>query len=422
LLRISFTNPTGDPSRNDKHYRNQFIAKVLGEYKNESTGMVEPISALSRLTSAAHTRDNRRVKPPAKNLNGSFVIVLFFLVMDGAFSWPFVPHTNVSYVECPDEKLQTTISSSGPVGPKIGRFTVPPLAKAEMTYKLLVDTIVDYKNATEEELLVFMAYSGALVESSLALTNQEELLEALRNFKDYHAIHIVGMPEDPYVPPTPLDNRTSIGKRTQSAEIVSAGVGRIAGASIAAFDWVTEFSNRCFQDGFPKQTGGSAISLGSGIPYHVELPYFGFDLLPDFLILKVAREGPDKHVETAVMANEAILRNIPNPDHIAALREPLFKLDKPAWVHWHSKVFQQDPTPLLFGSDETPTFFLPSSGPTSVHAINASDTNAIDALQKAVKITEIAGEVAKIHLGPGDLLLINNHDAVHSRYSYSSSL
>lgn len=410
------------------------IATILGEYKNERPGTVEPISSRGRLTNTARTHGTHGVRP-VKYVD-CFGYVLLFLLMvmvDGTFpqsiadnstQQPARPRANVSITNCLDQHVQNFESAAvlDETSPKIGRFIVPRWAKAEMTLKLLVHKMDSYKNATEEELLGFMAFAGALVESSLALTNQTELLSALENYKDYDAIHIVGMPEDPYVPPTPLDNRASIDKRTQIAEIVSAGVGQIAGGFIAAYDWVTAFSNRCFQDGFAKRQGGSAISLGTGIPYHVELPYFGIELLPNFLILAVAREGPDKLVETAVMPNKAILGHIANPDHIATLRKPFFKLDKPSWVHSHSDVFQQGPIPLLFGPEESPTIFLPSSGPNSVHAIDDSAAEALEALLQAVAIAETDQFIAKIHLGPGDLLLINNRAVLHSRYSYSSPL
>jgi L-asparagine oxygenase len=172
------------------------------------------------------------------------------------------------------------------------------------------------------------------------------------------------------------------------------------------------FTHPLFHDIKPVR-GGKDGSNGPGkepLDFHMDMSYT--KNAPDYVALAALREGPDPNVTTPLVENRRLYDFLAKrfPQDIAVLRDP---------ANW--KIYQPEstggrltpPMPLLTGDENMVTFWLRVQHE-RIRPQNVRAEQALLHLRRA--LTEV--ETHSLHLGSGEVLVINNYMALHHRSSF----
>jgi len=279
-------------------------------------------------------------------------------------------------------------------------------------YRQVAGLKVDTSNLMELES--FLDESKEIVKEYL----DPDILYALKQLHNtsspISAVHFRNIPLDPYVPPNPSDGSVSLHKPTFVAETMLTAMGELSGAHVVGYSAEKAYSNPWIHEGFPRNSGGSALTKASELSFHQDMSYTE---APDILGLVCVREGHDTEVQTELIDNRELLETLPD-SVVSLLREPRFKIKTSSWVdadaHEESSgnTIDNDRRSIL---SDAASVALPVDWENMI-GLDPSAQNAVTRLQHAIQ-----SEAPKhyIHFVEGDMLLFSNVRSVHARTPYN---
>ena len=209
----------------------------------------------------------------------------------------------------------------------------------------------------------------------------------------------------PMTPATPVTPSAKCG----TSELVLLAVARHLGEPVG---YAPEHGGRIVQNIVPVQTSADRqVSTSSTVmlEFHTETAFHPHK--PHYLLLLCLRG--DAGAATTLCSVASALELL-TAEVIATLREPRFRTRPDA-------SFLTDPAtlgdfgpaaPILTGSTERPTFTFDAD---LMIGIDLEAQAAIEALRRAVKVAHVS-----VVLEAGDLLVIDNHAAVHGRTPFAA--
>ncbi len=287
----------------------------------------------------------------------------------------------------------------------IKTFTLPTDVRDALYAEL---ALIDVNTSDILDLLSFTQTSKAIAKRYL----EDEILRSLRSLLDDDstttAILFKNMPMDPFVPPTPTDGSTSLGKSTYVAETMLVGLGELTSAKLVGYKTETQYSNPWIHEGYPRKGKGSALTKASDLSFHQDMSYH--NKAPDILGLFCLREGHDPQVKTELVNNSDILMLLPAAT-IQTLKEPRFLIKTSGWVDSSWVTNEKQARPLV---EDLASIHLPVDWENMVGLDKEAD-DAIEMLKNAIA----DAPKHRIHLVQGDLLFFSNRRTIHSRTPYS---
>lgn len=242
----------------------------------------------------------------------------------------------------------------------------------------------------------------------LAMVLPDSLLTVLTLFRTHPqapgALVVHGLPIDRDLAPTPSDGRRSSKERFVSEAMLGA-IGSFFGD---LFSYATEKRGEIIQNIVPvanREMTRSNEGSRADFLLHTENAYFEFR--PDYLLLLGLRTGDgDLAATTVVNAREALARLA--PEHVALLRQPLFRISAPeSFLDAHGHRVWTPPLAVISGSDEQPEARVNFNG---VMAVTEAASEALQAWQAALDAVKVA-----LILQPGEMLVLDNRKALHGR-------
>ena len=271
------------------------------------------------------------------------------------------------------------------------------------------NSVVDTKKFVQEAKAILAPY----------VTSDRDLLRKLRELladsgprlTSIDAIVFENLPQDPYVPPTPIDSSMkSLNKPTYVSEAMLMAMGELAGTFVVGYRAETEYSNPWAHEGFPRPgAGGSALTSTTGmLDHHQDMSYQRE--IPDILGLICVREGDDPSLKTTIVSTENIVQFLPK--HVESiLRQNRFKITASAkWIDVDE--IDGDPVQtraLLEGA----SLHLPVRWENMI-GIDPEASQAIEILRQVLLDVKPSG----VHLRDGEMILFNNQKVVHGRTPY----
>ncbi len=254
-----------------------------------------------------------------------------------------------------------------------------------------------------------------------------ELVERLVRFRADPsapgALVLSGMPIDENLPPTPT---TPV-----PADFVPAPVGLGSILLVAALlgepvAYAAEKDGAIVQNVFPtraqadkpsNESSAIALEFHTELTFSREAPEQSFERAsPDFVLLLALRSAPERAATTSIIEARELCARL-DPAHVESLRRPAFQLRAP-----HSFTRSGDGSrpwsnalPLVRGTDADPAVAFDIS--CGVRALGPDAGAALDDLRDACADPALQHHVA---LGPGDLLIIDNHKCAHARSAYDA--
>jgi L-asparagine oxygenase len=241
----------------------------------------------------------------------------------------------------------------------------------------------------------------------------DRIQDALRDFSRWGSVTgtllLEGVPLGP-VPATPPGNRLHVGETTLLARaqaVVNEAVGHM-------ITYEAEGFGRLFQDMVPARSAAyTQTSLGSSaeLELHTEQAFSG--LRPDFISLACLRGDPN--AETYTLTARQVAASV-TPDELAVLRQKHWMTGVDLSFQLGGHVFREGtcrgPLSILDGAEDDPFIvFDQDLMTTDVPVAAAAFDTVIDAYRRSKR-----GQVLK----HGDLLLIDNHRAVHGRSPFQA--
>jgi L-asparagine oxygenase len=237
------------------------------------------------------------------------------------------------------------------------------------------------------------------------------------------ALLVTGVPLDRDLPATPLDASQAPYKTGTVSERALLLFAILLGEPVA---YHAEKNGVVVQDVFPTMdqrdtpsNESSAVPLG----FHTELvfsptvPDRPFHVAaPDFVLLLGLRGAIDQSAATLFIESKDICARL-SERQVQHLRSPNYRLVAP---YSFTKGTEGDrplspPVPLLRGPAEAPALGFDSACGVTAESLEARD--ALRALLEACTDETIQQQV---HLGPGDLLILDNKRCAHARTAFSA--
>eukprot|EP00548_Thalassiothrix_antarctica_P005554 CAMPEP_0194133170 /NCGR_PEP_ID=MMETSP0152-20130528/3455_1 /TAXON_ID=1049557 /ORGANISM="Thalassiothrix antarctica, Strain L6-D1" /LENGTH=433 /DNA_ID=CAMNT_0038828437 /DNA_START=196 /DNA_END=1497 /DNA_ORIENTATION=- len=260
------------------------------------------------------------------------------------------------------------------------------------------------------ELESFLEESKEIVKEYL----DPDILYALKQLHNtsspISAVHFRNIPLDPYVPPNPTDGGVSLHKPTFVAEAMLTAMGELSGSHVVGYSSEKAYSNPWIHEGFPRNSGGSALTKAAELSFHQDMSYTE---PPDVLGLVCVREGHDTEVQTELIDNRELFETLPE-SVVSLLRESRFQIKTSEWVDTSESggnIVNNDRRPILA---DAASLALPVDWENMI-GLDPSAQDAVARLQHAIQ-----SEAPKhyIHFAEGDMLLFSNVRVVHARTPY----
>lgn len=249
-----------------------------------------------------------------------------------------------------------------------------------------------------------------------------EIVQDLLTYRADHrapaALLMTGVPIDLDLPATPDEHARPPYKTGSISERALLLIAMLLGEPVG---YLAEKDGVLVQDIFPTRSQRNTPSNeSSAVPlaFHTELvfspaapeqPYHV--AAPDFVLLLGLRCAADRSAATLFVEARDVCERL-SDRQFACLREPNYKLMAPYSFTEGNRPLST-PVPLLRGPADAPSLAFDSA--CGVQALSAEAKGALSALVQACEDTAIQQQV---HLGPGDLLAINNNRCVHARSAF----
>ncbi|MBM9510733.1 TauD/TfdA family dioxygenase [Actinacidiphila acididurans] len=248
------------------------------------------------------------------------------------------------------------------------------------------------------------------VESS-ARRMSHRLLERLVGFRlagsSSGGLVLRGLPLDPALPPTPADGsyRGPVSDLFVSS-VTQLMVMSVLGGVVAYAD---EKDGRLIQDVCPvpgaetrqENTGSTLLELHTEDGFHPSKP--------DFMSLYCLRGDPRDEARTVVGAVARVLPGLSERCR-AALREPQFRIRLSSSFTGGGPARWSAPLPVLSGAAVDPEVCL------DLHAMAGLTAEGDEALRELAAL--MTRSLLAVALRPGDLLIVDNRQAVHGRTAF----
>ncbi|MFI6210267.1 TauD/TfdA family dioxygenase [Streptomyces sp. NPDC051041] len=230
--------------------------------------------------------------------------------------------------------------------------------------------------------------------------------------------YVRNLPTDAELPATPVGGGPATDKKTFVAEGVLLGLSGLLGEPVG---FLTEKNGQLVHDVIPVE-GGATTQTNQGstvfLNFHNDIVHdtIGrYDVSnPDFLVLSCLRSDHEGIAATHYADARDIVRVLDSRT-LELLRSPLFRLNAPgSYVRdvAGGREVLSDPVAMISGPEEFPEI---SSSANGVRAMTTAAEAALDRLQAACRET-----AHRVHLRPGEALLINNRKGLHARTPFTA--
>jgi L-asparagine oxygenase len=208
----------------------------------------------------------------------------------------------------------------------------------------------------------------------------------------------------PATPPTP----GAVTSKDRTSEFTLLTIAKALGEPVG---YAPEHGGQIVQNIVPVQASAAkqvSTSSNVALEFHTETAFHPYK--PHYLLLLCLRGDPD--AATLVCSVSAALELL-DIDTVALLRQPRFRTRPDvSFLAGQDDVGQFGPaTPILTGTVERPTFTFDAD---LMVGLDPEAQAAIEALRSAVQPAHIG-----VVLEAGDLLIVDNHAAVHGRSPFS---
>ncbi|MEV6012018.1 TauD/TfdA family dioxygenase [Streptomyces sp. NPDC051976] len=221
---------------------------------------------------------------------------------------------------------------------------------------------------------------------------------------------IGGLPLPGHLPATPQDNRGCVAGTTTTGR-AQALLNECVGHSLA---YEAEGYGRIFQDMVPSRalaTSQTSQSSAAELELHTEQAFS--PLRPDWISLACIRGAPD--ALTYLLPARTLCAAL-GPDERAALREEKWTttVDESFLTGGHALALggRRGPMPILHGSSDDPFVVFD-------HDLMRGTTPAAEALRRRIQEIYHCRRLG-LALRPGQMLLVDNHRAVHGRSVFAA--
>lgn len=240
----------------------------------------------------------------------------------------------------------------------------------------------------------------------LAVALAAEDLELLRQVSEGAVLEpllVTGLPVDAVLPPSPVDGKRVMHKRTYVTEYVNLGIGRLMG--LHAIGYHNEKGGDIIHQVCPVQ-GFETEKSNQGSDYfafHIEAPHHATP--PDFLILNCLRGNPE--AATTFVSLIDVLREAP-PHVLNTLRDTQFTI-------------RLSPS---FGADGTRKVRIVEPDVRRMRLLYRLDLEEMvgDSLETIEALEYLRGACEKhsgAHaLAPGEMIVLNNRALLHGRTQF----
>ncbi len=234
---------------------------------------------------------------------------------------------------------------------------------------------------------------------------RKEVNDFKRNGNKYGCLLLTGLEPDPALPSTPADSRRQKNKTTYWSEsylsALSRGLGEI-------FSYQQEKDGVLYHNICPVQKNETELSSESSailLDFHTETAFH--PLMPDFVLLYCLRSDHDGEAKTEVASTREIIKNIP-----IGLRGILFQSCFRTGIDFSfgSESGTQGNGPLLPIFTGNPYDPFMRFDPDLMEGTSQQAQKALDQMKLAMNTSKNF-----IRMQPGDLAIIDNRRAVHSR-------
>jgi L-asparagine oxygenase len=293
--------------------------------------------------------------------------------------------------------------------------------------KIINNSKIENLELSEDEIDILLNLAYQLVISpseepeiyckkSKELSNRlpPRIISVLRNFAEYGSrsgfLLIQNIPPNRFaIPPTPSNNNSKCGEKT----ILSCVQSILLHAISEMIGYEAEGYGRLFQDIIPNQNMEKfQTSLSSGVELELHTEQAFSNLRPDILSLACLRGDPAAF--TYVLPVQAIVENMCE-DELVILRKPLWKIGVDLSFKLNGNEFLEGdirgPFPILQGSVEDPRLVFDQDLTIGITEEAEKMKNKIIDLYYACRLHH--------NLKPGEILLLDNHRAVHGRSQFS---
>lgn len=242
----------------------------------------------------------------------------------------------------------------------------------------------------------------------LPLDLRRRVTEFRRKSNRYGGLVVRGLPGDKGLPPTPADPREAPEKATYMSEFWLAVFASALGEPVA---FSQEKSGAIFQNVMPTRGNAKMLSSESSeilLDYHTEAAFH--PLMPDYLLLYCLRPDPHREAATLLAGSRALIPRVPLR-HRPVLFEREFhtgvdySFGSPNGLAGNGPVL-----PVLRGDPFDPLMRL---DPDLMVGLNAEAADALGAVKSVIGEAEIP-----VFLEENDLLIIDNHRAIHGRSAF----
>jgi L-asparagine oxygenase len=255
-----------------------------------------------------------------------------------------------------------------------------------------------------DEMFVTAA-AGSIADLPVAL---QEKLHAFATEGDLSGAFVVrGLPLGavPATPPTPGAPTT----KDRTSEFTLLTIATALGEPVG---YAPEHGGQIVQNIVPVQASAAKqVSTSSNVTleFHTETAFHPYK--PHYLLLLCLRGDPNA---ATLLCSVSAALDLLDADTIAVLREPRFRTRPDAsFLASHDAVGEfGSATPILTGTAERPTFTFDAD---LMAGIDPVAQVALEALRSAVQQAHIG-----VVLEAGDLLIVDNHVAVHGRSPFAA--
>jgi L-asparagine oxygenase len=209
----------------------------------------------------------------------------------------------------------------------------------------------------------------------------------------------------PATPPTPGAATT----KDRTSEFTLITIAKALGEPVG---YAPEHGGQIVQNIVPVQASAAkqvSTSSNVALAFHTETAFHPYK--PHYLLLLCLRGDPDA---ATLLCSVSAALDLLDSDTVEVLRQPRFRTRPDASFLASLDALGEfgSPTPILTGTAERPTFTFDADLMTGIDPVAQS---AIEALRSAVQQAHLG-----VVLEAGDLLIVDNHVAVHGRSPFAA--
>lgn len=233
------------------------------------------------------------------------------------------------------------------------------------------------------------------------------VIDFKRNGNGFGILHIMGLPLDPVLPPTPGNKIPPREKATFWSESWLGMIGQALGDPIG---YSVHHDGEIFQNVCPIAAEEREPSAGSSkifLEWHTEQVFH--PELPDFVVLLCLRSDHEQSAMTAVASVANVLAHVP-----ISLRQILFQPRYRAGIDYSFGATGQSQRAI--GGPKVPLLYGGGYDPFMKFDLEQTQPIDRDAARAFALVKETVKKVYNyVRLNPGEMLIIDNRRSIHAR-------